>query len=367
MFVMLAMKDAAGDVSHVVDAEPRAAPGASRVRFLDLLRFVAALQMLQGHTIAALLAPAHREGLVYRAWFFARGLTSVAFLFAAGFSFYLATAGGYARRHRSAALWSARMRRVALLLALGYALRLPLAAWTSADPSVRAAALAGFVAVDVLQCIGVSLLALQVLTWLLPTPGRLGLAAACAAVMVFALTPLGIRALPSGPLAPLLAYVSPRAGSLFPLLPWSAHVFFGVACAAWVGRTSRQRVELRLLGLALVVTAAGFGLSACGVPRPVPEQVVRLGCVLAASAALAWLSGRIRTTPAWIEVLAGETLFLYAFHVVIVYGAGVGLADRVGQRLGPIAAVAAAVLVAGASCGVVLGYRRWRLATTPAK
>jgi hypothetical protein len=33
--------------------------------FVDLLRFVAAVQMLQGHTVAALLAPAHRSGAAY--------------------------------------------------------------------------------------------------------------------------------------------------------------------------------------------------------------------------------------------------------------------------------------------------------------
>lgn len=360
------MKAAAENVSHVASVAPAAAHVAgSRVQFVDLLRFVAAFQMLQGHTIAALLSPAHRTGLVYELWFSARGLTSVAFLFTAGFSFYLATARGYAARHRSQALWSSRMRRVLLLLVLGYALHLPVAAWTSVEPSVRAAALAGFVAVDVLQCIGVSLFVLQALTWLLPTPLALGAVSLAISVAMFALAPLSAGVVPSGPLAPLVAYVSPRAGSLFPLLPWSGHLFFGVSCAAWLGRAARMRVEQRLLLLGLCVVALGLTLRALGTAAPIPDQIGRLGRVLLASAGLAWVAARARSLPSWVYALAGETLFLYAFHVLIVYGAGLGLADQVGARLGPGHALLAAVLVVGLSFAAALGYRRLQTAKAP--
>ncbi|HKP59763.1 MAG TPA: heparan-alpha-glucosaminide N-acetyltransferase domain-containing protein, partial [Polyangiales bacterium] len=130
----------------------------SRVVFVDLLRFVAALQMLQGHTIAALLAPAARHGPWFALWSAARGLTSVAFLFAAGLSFYLAT-----ERARDPRAASRRVLRALRLIALGYLLHLPLAALFTSDPASRLRALHEFAAVDVLQCIGVSLLALEAL------------------------------------------------------------------------------------------------------------------------------------------------------------------------------------------------------------
>ena len=81
------MKDAGGDVSHVVAATPNVAANTvprARVLFIDLLRVLAAFQMLQGHTIAALLAGSYRHGLLYSLWYGARGLTSIAFLFASG-------------------------------------------------------------------------------------------------------------------------------------------------------------------------------------------------------------------------------------------------------------------------------------------
>ena len=51
-------------------SEPR------RVVFIDVLRLIAAFQMIQGHTLDALLASELRRGPWFAAWTFARGLTS---------------------------------------------------------------------------------------------------------------------------------------------------------------------------------------------------------------------------------------------------------------------------------------------------
>ena len=48
------------------------------------------------------------------------------------------------------------------------------------------------------------------------------------AVAAIALAPIAADVPAAGPLRPLLAYVTPQAGSLFPLAPWSGHVFFGL-------------------------------------------------------------------------------------------------------------------------------------------
>src|SRR5262245_34139551 len=60
---------------------------AGRVAFIDALRLLAAVQMVQGHTIDAVLDRAYRHGAVHALWSQARGLTSVAFLFAAGLAY----------------------------------------------------------------------------------------------------------------------------------------------------------------------------------------------------------------------------------------------------------------------------------------
>jgi uncharacterized membrane protein len=339
--------------------------------FVDLLRFVAATQMLQGHTIAALLAPRYRHGALYGAWATARGLTSVAFLFAAGLSFYLATE----RETASAAAASGsgrRVRRALRLIALGYLLHLPVAALT-ADPAARVRALHEFAAVDVLQCIGVSVLLLEALR-VLVTSVRVRVAISVAlALAVFALAPAAAGLDPSGWARPILAYATPAAGSIFPLTPWSAHVFAGFACGALVrggaassrdasasdhGKRLWRSLGVRLAAVTALVAAFAGALEWLGAPQVLLDHASRSAGVLA-SGWMLWFAGeRLPRVPAIVSELGQHTLILYVFHVLLVYGHGAGLAAWIGPSLPPVWAVLAAAFVIVSSAAVALGYDR---------
>jgi uncharacterized membrane protein len=316
---------------------------AGRVRFLDAVRLFATFQMLQGHTVAALLAPAHRSGWGYELWSRARGLTSVCFLFAAGMAFYLTSARAFAAG-RGAGRTSKRVRRALFLIVLGYALHAPGLASSPRE----------WMQVDVLQCIGVTLLMLEAALLVTGTRARwLTLVAGAWAVTLF------VAALPWRlPHTPLAAYFGPQFGSQFPLLPWSSHAFAGVWCGA-LTRGDRARAPQRL-------AAAAFGLLACAAVVKLAtgsvllfDHVTRCACVIGLCAALAWLSNRPEARHPWppvLERLTSESLFIYVFHVVLVYGAQVGLATLVGPRLDPIAAMCAAALVVFASAAAALAW-----------
>jgi uncharacterized membrane protein len=62
-----------------------------RVIFIDLARALAAVFMLYGHTVSALLAPRYQTGTWFEIWVFQRGLTSTLFLLLSGFAFSIAT------------------------------------------------------------------------------------------------------------------------------------------------------------------------------------------------------------------------------------------------------------------------------------
>ncbi len=350
------MKEAGHDVSHVASATATVAV-APRVAFVDWLRFVAALQMLQGHTIAAVLAPAYRHGALYEAWLAARGLTSVAFLFASGMAFYFVAVRRNSRSADDQRGVTRRVRRALWLVMLGYLLHLPLAAFFASDATVRALALRGFLGVDVLQCIGVSMLTLEALRRVLPTRSHLAATCAVLAVGLLALTPLAARLAQSISWPWLSAYLARVPGSSFPLFPWAAHVFFGVACGAWLDSPSRLRTPTRIALLAVLLSSVFWMLSALGAASPVVDHVLRLSRVTLACSALAWLAAQVGRTPMLIQELSKQTLFLYVFHVLLVYGQGVGLAESIGPRLSGWAAVGLAALVVAVSAGLVLGYR----------
>jgi uncharacterized membrane protein len=311
-----------------------------RLPFIDVLRLIATVQMIQGHAVSAVLAPAYEQGPLFAVWLFARGLTSVMFLFAAGYSFALAGAK------------RGRWRRALMLIAIGYLMHAPVALWLGAprEPTLRASS-----GVDVLQCIGVSLLGLEALA---RVRHRVALALALGAALI-ACAPWLSWLHTDGALRLLTNYLTSHDGSLFPLLPWSGYVLVGFALGS-------VRATGRVLGLA----AAGSGLLAAGwraledstAPRA-SYGFLKLACVLGIAATLARLC-RGWTLPPRLAQLSRETLFLYVSHVLILYADQVGLEARWRDQRGPwFGAGLALVLLVACSAGA-LAWRSLRAGGT---
>ncbi|QQR88634.1 MAG: DUF1624 domain-containing protein [Myxococcales bacterium] len=144
-----------------------------RIISIDLLRLVATFQMVQGHAVDAVLAEQYRFGAVHAFWIYLRGFTAPAFLFAAGFAYYVTTLWDFEGYKSTKKRRNKRLRRSLLILALGYLMRFPIGLLSS-DPAVRAQALDSFALVDILQCIGVSLLILKLLFPSQNDPGKSG-------------------------------------------------------------------------------------------------------------------------------------------------------------------------------------------------
>jgi len=330
-------------VSHIVS---RAARPDRRVVMLDLLRLLAAVQMIQGHTIDAVLDQAVRRGFTFELWTAARGLTAVAFLFVAGLSFHVATLARLERHRASRAAVRARFRRVALLLGLGYLLHLPLGAWATCLDAGHAGTV-----VDILQCMAVCLGVAELLALVLPGAHSVALVSGLLAALALWLAPGLQGTAVGGTWAPLAHYVSAAGGSPFPLLPWTAHFFAGVALGGALldGVLGTRAARLSAAGLALLASSVVPASSL------VADHLGRLGGVLLVAALLAVLEERVGRLPTRLERLAGATLTLYVVHIVLVYGDVVGLATVVGPTLSPAAAVGVAALVLVLSVLVVLG------------
>lgn len=340
---------------EVTQREPASAT--ARVVFLDVLRLIAAVQMVQGHTLDALLSERERAGRWFQIWTSARGLTSTTFLVCAGMAFALAVREGSKRGRVH------RVRRASMLIAVGYAMHAPLGALFGERWEV---ALRGFYAVDVLQCIGVSLLLLEGLSaaipsrvWLSRVVGFLGAACFMSTVVTNRFATVGWPFFTN--------YLTSWHGSLFPLLPWSGFVFWGTGIGLAVLPTLRdgqvQSAALRLLGRALFVLAAAAlaGLGTVLVPAAQlrPEAAfARLALVLLLAAlVVAVLEGRW-VLPRLLRRLASETLFLYVSHVVVLYAGVVGMAHVLGRSLSlPSALLVALLLLVWCSAGA-LAYRR---------
>lgn len=321
-----------------------------RIPSLDAARALGVVAMVVGHTLDALVALSVREEPLLVAYWKARGLTAPVFMMAAGWAVTVAIARSGAR---GLAVPRGRLARVALLLALAYALRWP--GWGApllgaGDPAVWAHLLA----FDALHAIGLSLLAAALVLALPWTVRERGAAFALLAVLAVSLGMGGTAPLVPAPAAlpppPLAMALAQAAGgtSPFPLFPWAAYFFAGAIVGLAAGAPAgRRTLALGALGGALVAATFWTGVGTMPPGHPV-LFVFRIGAVLALFAALSAVPGGIA---ARLAPLGRASLGVYAIHVPILYGWSThqGLAQRIGPTLSPLAALAVALVVLAAS------------------
>ena len=333
--------------------------GAHRVIFIDLVRALAVAFMLYGHTASALLAPQYQVGRWFDIWQFQRGLTSSLFLLLGGFAFSLATS----RRWSSHVRWSAalvkRIRRFGLFVILGYALHLPADRLVDLR-SVDAERWRAFLAVDVLQAIGVTFIIIQLLVLVARSRRAFMFATLALAAGTVLATPLvwsmdWTRVLPSF----AAAYFSQASGSQFPLFPWMAFILLGAGLgqlyARWGAADLSAFAQRALIapGVLLVILASFIRpradvLFGHGPGNFVPaEMMMRIGACLIILAAFAHLSRRLNRLPHVFGAVAQESLLIYFVHLCIVYGSvwNTGLVQLYGASRTPLQTVFFVMLV----------------------
>jgi uncharacterized membrane protein len=332
---------------------------ARRVIFIDLARTLAVVLMIAGHTSSALLASRYRTGDWVHAWEFQRGLTSALFLLLSGFAFSIATTRHWTSHTRPSMALVKRLRRFGLFILLGYALHFPVPHFSMLADATEQQWRA-FLAVDVLQLIGVTFVAVQLLVLVAQSRRVFMVTAFVLAALLIGAAPAMWRTdwaglLPLG----LASYLSPGTGSQFPLFPWAGFVLIGAGAgqiyARWGAAHLGAFATWGMLVPGVVLTLVAYNLGAsppAGVDdfSWVPGQILlRTGVCLIILALVAYASDRIDQLPHVFGAVAQESLVVYFVHLCIVYGSiwNAGLYRFYGDSLGPgatVLAVAAVVL-----------------------
>lgn len=334
--------------------------------------------MVQGHTFYELLAPAVQAEAWYRWHERLHGLTAPMFLFASGLAFGVTTLDAFSAHARFGRPFAGRMRRYALLIVVGYALQLPgqsliapLAAGTLLTPPV--------LRIGPLQAIGVVLGACQLLVALCRRPGVF---LACTALL-FALVLCGAPWVWQSKLSdavplPLAMWLDASRGSHFPLFPWASFVLAGVLTAGAVRGAAVEQAPLVALALsalggalallALQLWYGGHGPAAWAAWATSPFLVLaRLGYVLLALAGWCALERVLGARRAWADALARlsrRSLFVYAAHLLILYGTP--FTPNLARRVGATLELGHALLASAAVLGLTIAAARaWDVLAAP--
>lgn len=338
-----------------------------RKRYLDWLRGVAVIVMVLAHVTDAWTIDADRKRTLYMVVIFIAGLAAPLFLYLAGLTLSMAAVARAATIGHSPAGAAALLRGWQIFaLAFLFRLQSQLLGW---------GALVNFLKVDILNVMGVSMVAAACL-WRLSATRALRLAAfAVATIAVTMVTPI-VRESPWLAALPdfIEAYLRPiPVLTTFTIFPWSGFLFAGVIAGELVAAARTESAELRLHRwlLAAGVTGIALGYWASFQPSIYPVAnfwtssptffFIKLGiatALLPIARAIDLFHQLVLKWRGWepgtvITTLGRASLFVYWIHVEMVYG----MLGRPLRRLLPLEASITATVVL---CLILFGIVRWR-------
>jgi uncharacterized membrane protein len=304
-----------------------------RKSYLDWLRGVGVLVMIQGHVIDSWTLSEDRRRDAYHLINFVGGIGGAPlFLFLAGVALSLGAVARLRRGRTEAEAAALARRRGWQIFGLAFLFRLQ--SWI-----ISGGALSSLLKVDILNIIGLSMVAAAgILSIRRPWRAVLFTVAAVAFAMftpiVRALAPLA--ALPD----PLERYLRPvGSGTAFAMFPWAGFLLAGGAVGLWLdAKTPREE---RWVNYAVAVVGAGLvvaGYGASFLPAIYGQTdfwtssttffFIRLGFVLMlVGAAYLWHTDRrgqsrapMFFTRAPLVELGRSSLFVYWIHVELAYG-----------------------------------------------
>jgi hypothetical protein len=324
--------------------------------------------MVQGHTLHVLLAPAYRQGRFFDLWLYFRGLTAPVFLSLAGCSFFVVTMRMLAKSpsDMSSKVFR-RLRRFAAFVCLGYLMHMPARSLWDLQ-YVDNSLLQSWYQVDVLQCIGITLIVMQLLALVARTPQRYVIVCIAVGTAIVLATPLTWSANWNHLPGFASAYLNGNSGSLFPLFPWAGYVFMGASLGyLFVMQPSSTTIRLTLV-IAAIAILAGNVLQRMpwSLYGPIDYWKTSPNLFLIRWGALCLIMAAISTVLRWFPIpslplaqkLASESLIAYIVHIAILYGTSwtIGLRQTMGESLNPLQTLMSITLMIVVSCTIAIGW-----------
>jgi uncharacterized membrane protein len=307
--------------------------GGTRYGFVDLLRGLALVVMVETHVVNAYLPPAARKSEFFFWLSFVNGLVAPSFLFASGFSLVLQARRQWEAWLRLGPVFWKQMRRLGFILLVAYYLHLPHFGLSKFLASRDQAFWKAAFQVDVLQCIVVSLLVVDLLILLLRRPaifvwGTVFIGAGAALITPWIWGQDFVGRVP----LPLALFLHPHGVSLFPIFPWISFVMAGSCAAHFFLNAVEKQADLRYMRMAFLISLPAivvamfardlplFGAWKAGFYKTSPLYVlIRLGCVLILCAGLHFMEKRLGWMPNLIRLAGQESLLVYCAHLMLIF------------------------------------------------
>ncbi len=341
----------------------------TRLYFIDAVRAFAILMMLQGHFIDTLLMPIYRDKsyLAYNVWSYFRGITAPTFFTISGLVFTYLLLRAYAKGDDKARIKKGLFRGL-LLLAIGYSLRINIISWLKGYFNNY------FFVVDVLQCIGLSLIFLVGMHLLLKKHSYIfSVVLFTIGCICFVTEPLYRNLTIEGIPQFLANYMSKSNESVFTILPWFGYSAFGAFISTVFFRhVHREQFKVFtiatffIVGYLLIYHSSWVLLKLSGITgiELLKESAdynylfTRLGNVLILFGVFYSIERFLKQSI--IARIGEKTLSIYVIHFILLYGSftGYGLKRFLNQLLSLYEAIFGALLFMLVVCFISFHYAK---------
>jgi uncharacterized membrane protein len=336
-----------------------------RFPFLDWMRGLAVVIMIQCHTFNSFVRLDLRDGGPYVYSQFVGGMAAPLFLFMAGMTTAFQMESLARREPVALRRWLVSLKRAGYILGIAFLFRL-----TNYLGSMPNGSLQELTKVDILNCMGVGMAVFAASALFVDSGNRVRFSLVTA-LAIAAAAPV-MAHLPWGGVPRLLGeYLVPLSGrGQFPFFPCASYLGFGLAAGVMVKRAPEEGFDRLMqwsgLGGFVLVFAAQY---LANLPYSIYREtsfwadnptlvLIRVGVILAIMAgAYVWTAYCAGAGWSWMQCLGRNSLMVYWVHVMMVYGI---LAKPIKRTLSIPAAAAATLLVTSLMLALSAAWLWWK-------
>jgi uncharacterized membrane protein len=318
-----------------------------RLLFIDIFRGIAVIWMIETHVVNGFMNPIFRKNEFFGFLNLTNGIVAVSFLFCAGAGFYLAASAKWNDYKGFKKPLFLYLRRLGFILAIAYFLHLPVLSFKDFLNMPPDQALVFFQS-DILHVIVLSSLFALLILFISSSLKYLSLFTGIVSALVFIAAPF-VWAADSLQFMPTFigAYFAKPPVSNFPLFPWMGYFFAGVSITGFFMMSEKKKQFAIISAVISIVSVLinyntsyfqpQYGFADWWGCAP-GHSLFRLGGAVAVFSVLYLLEKYFRENkPTKFLLICGrESLFMYASHLLIVYGSilSFGLRNHLSGKLG---------------------------------
>ncbi len=322
-------------------------PTKERLTFIDVMRGIAVLWMIETHVNDVVLSNHFKSGSFYTLLNISNGMVAVSFLFCAGAGFWLASIKKLSDYRSFKPPFWRYLRRLGLILLIAYWLHFPALSLDKLYKLTNADWIS-FFQIDILQTIVYSSLIAIILVLLIPDFRILPVIFLIFTFIFGFLAPIVLSWDSMSVLPPYIGTFFARYPiSKFPLFPWSGYFFGGAALTAFfMSSENKKKLSIWLFSVFFVLMFLLFftrdltnytdSFKEWWISNPA-HFLFRLSCAIWVFSFLYLIENIYKNNQVGkvLRLFGQESLLVYTFHLLLVYGyvANFGMKYYVGNRL----------------------------------